>query len=244
MRRTLQLATVAALLSWIGWNGNTHAMTAFARKYNLKCDACHKAKIPELNEFGIGFYQNGFSMTPNKDTKADKAKNDSPAPKQTGGVAVVQDQPDKGALPGAGMSGDRGAGEEKKDLVEPESAPKEPLPPTAVYRSQGRDGSVLFTDNPYRRDFMQQEPMLRRKMRQPRRADLVQAKQSAPALNVVRPQKQAPAVAPVKAERFRNYEECMKGQLVAVPLPASAQEAMSIFMESEQRCSAYPLENP
>ncbi len=38
-----------------------HAIPAFARKYNLRCTACHEA-WPKLNDFGRAFRDNGYQM--------------------------------------------------------------------------------------------------------------------------------------------------------------------------------------
>src|SRR5258708_3947263 len=39
----------------------THAIPAFARKYGMKCSACHLA-VPVLNQFGQAFKDNGYRM--------------------------------------------------------------------------------------------------------------------------------------------------------------------------------------
>src|SRR3989441_2871959 len=39
----------------------SHAIPAFARKYGMKCSACHLA-VPGLNQFGQAFKDNGYRM--------------------------------------------------------------------------------------------------------------------------------------------------------------------------------------
>src|ERR1700733_6955537 len=43
-----------------------HAVPAFARKYGMKCTACHEA-WPVLNEFGRAFRDNGFRFNTGRD---------------------------------------------------------------------------------------------------------------------------------------------------------------------------------
>ena len=59
---------IAILLSMLGM-GNTpsaHALPAFARKYGLRCSACHES-WPMLNYFGQKFKDNGYQLMNDRD---------------------------------------------------------------------------------------------------------------------------------------------------------------------------------
>src|SRR6202050_261906 len=45
---------------------NAHALPAFARKYGLRCSACHEA-WPMLNQFGQKFKDNGYQLMNDRD---------------------------------------------------------------------------------------------------------------------------------------------------------------------------------
>src|SRR5579863_1472493 len=45
---------------------NAHALPAFARKYGLRCSACHEA-WPMLNYFGQKFKDNGYQLMNDRD---------------------------------------------------------------------------------------------------------------------------------------------------------------------------------
>src|SRR5919205_101998 len=57
------LLTVSFLLSF---SGSANALPAFARKYGLRCSACHEA-WPMLNYFGQKFKDNGYQLMNDKD---------------------------------------------------------------------------------------------------------------------------------------------------------------------------------
>ena len=46
--------------------GDAHALPAFARKYGLRCSACHEA-WPMLNYFGQKFKDNGYQLMNDRD---------------------------------------------------------------------------------------------------------------------------------------------------------------------------------
>src|SRR5216683_6940001 len=63
--------TAAALLALfflflLASAGQAHAIPAFARKYGLRCSACHEA-WPMLNYFGQKFKDNGYQMMNDRD---------------------------------------------------------------------------------------------------------------------------------------------------------------------------------
>jgi hypothetical protein len=61
-RRAFQVLHAVTVLSVIGLAPTpAHAIPAFARKYGLRCTACHEA-WPALNDFGRAFRDNGYQM--------------------------------------------------------------------------------------------------------------------------------------------------------------------------------------
>src|SRR5947208_4941504 len=58
------LLTASFLLSF---TSNAHALPAFARKYGLRCSACHEA-WPMLNYFGQKFKDNGYQLMNDRDS--------------------------------------------------------------------------------------------------------------------------------------------------------------------------------
>jgi len=54
-----------ALLS-VCFVNDAHALPAFARKYGLRCSACHEA-WPMLNYFGQKFKDNGYQLMNDRD---------------------------------------------------------------------------------------------------------------------------------------------------------------------------------
>ena len=56
--RPRTLLAIAALVS-LAAPAPSHALPAFARRFNLACGACHTA-VPRLNAFGEAFHENGF----------------------------------------------------------------------------------------------------------------------------------------------------------------------------------------
>jgi hypothetical protein len=64
-RRSLAGALFALFL-FLGAVSDAHALPAFARKYGLRCSACHVA-WPELNDFGWRFKDNGYQLMNDRD---------------------------------------------------------------------------------------------------------------------------------------------------------------------------------
>src|ERR1051325_2164954 len=60
------LILFAAALFILGWVSPARAIPAFARKYGLRCTACHES-WPALNDFGRAFRDNGYQMMLGKD---------------------------------------------------------------------------------------------------------------------------------------------------------------------------------
>lgn len=234
-------ATVIIVVFWQFFDGadNAHAVTAFARALNLKCDACHKAKIPELNEFGIGFYQNGFSLLTKKDVQTSAVKISVPGPGQAPKILTEAGKPkstNDSSLASTASGGQKVTGAEAEPVAA-ENTAKEPPPASVVYRSRGWDGSAIFTDNPYRRDSRDA-----RTVRAPSPKRLVVGKMKRPLSPSIGAGRRKAESAVAKVERFRSYEECMERQLLDAPSPRTAQDAMNLFTAAEQKCSAYPLE--
>ena len=64
-RRSLAGALFALFL-FLGAVSDAHAIPAFARKYGLRCSACHVA-WPVLNDFGWRFKDNGYQLMNDRD---------------------------------------------------------------------------------------------------------------------------------------------------------------------------------
>lgn len=65
LRRSLAGILLVACLV-LGFASNAHALPAFARKYGLRCSACHEA-WPMLNYFGQKFKDNGYQLMNDRD---------------------------------------------------------------------------------------------------------------------------------------------------------------------------------
>jgi hypothetical protein len=65
LRRSLA-GSLLLLLLVLGSFQNAHALPAFARKYGLRCSACHEA-WPMLNYFGQKFKDNGYQLMNDRD---------------------------------------------------------------------------------------------------------------------------------------------------------------------------------
>lgn len=236
-RNTTGWLILLALLAFFCSAGTASAMSAFSRKYKMQCDGCHTSKLPQLNEFGIEFYKNGFVLSKQEDATKAADQGGVGAQETTGGKAGS-----KALAKGSDSSDDLtdDAGEEG------EPPPKKEVPPTVVYRSKSRDGTVFFTDTPERRtDFSWQqddgekEPTETRteKIRQPKKKKTAAGRQQAS-----RPSGETGAVKVVEKERYRSYEQCMERQLINAEQPGSSREMMDLMMAAERKCAGYSLE--
>lgn len=235
------LAFWAAMLPILASGVNADAMSAFARKYNVNCDVCH-SKIPQLNEYGLIFKSNGF-VIPGQKVRA--IPGELPGTKDAGAVGA---EPVK--LPKVEVklqpatSGDEKEikpGKEKGDVALdklPANLPASEPPATVVYKGSSRDGSLLYTDNPSRKDFVSHGKELPEKRK---RAPV--AARKAPAIvnkrveRVAVRKEQAPVAE--KAETYRSHEECMERQFVKASQPASVQEMMDQLTAAELKCVSY-----
>lgn len=214
--------------------GTASAMSAFSRKYKMQCDGCHTSKLPQLNEFGIEFYKNGFELTKQNDTARGGAGQGGTTPDAGRGRPAGKTE---AKAPAKGDQNDSGDDDKEGE------PPKKEIPPTVVYRSKSPDGTAFFTDTPERRtDFSwqqddgPQEPEAGAaiKIRQPKKKRTAGCK-----LQVQQPIGQPGGGKSVESERFRSYEECMERQLVGAKQPGSAQEMMDMMMAAERNCSGY-----
>ncbi|AJE04818.1 hypothetical protein GPICK_05090 [Geobacter pickeringii] len=233
-------------LALICCGGTADAMSAFARKYNVNCDMCH-SKIPQLNEFGMAFRKNGF-VIPGQKIKVRLAEPQGSKETGTAGTEPVklpkvevklQTEPsdvDKNA------KSDRGEEGEAVDTP-PAIPPVKETPPTVVYKGSSRDGSVYYTDNPDRKDFVsgEKERSVRRKL--PVRVMKTRAAKGTGGKSAAERQPHVKNLVSVaqKAETYRSHEECMERQFVDVPSPASAEEMMDQLTAAELKCASYEL---
>jgi hypothetical protein len=65
-RRSLACALLS-VFCLLGFSSKAHALPAFARKYGLRCSACHEA-WPMLNYFGQKFKDNGYQLMNDRDS--------------------------------------------------------------------------------------------------------------------------------------------------------------------------------
>lgn len=249
MDKKLKLLTgmflVLALTSMVG---TASAMSAFSRKYNVNCDTCH-SNIPQLNEFGLIFKNNGF-VIPGQKIRA--RSDESPVGKEIGAAGTepvklpkveVKFQTEPSTVEKNATS-DREEGGEAVDTP----AAKPPVveaPPTVVYKGNSRDGSVYYTDNPYRKDFVsrEQERSVRQKPAPFRSKKRFATKTKRGVLMEGRqPHAKGPVTAVTKVETYRSHEECMERQLVEAPPPASAEEMMAQLSAAELKCATYEMQ--
>ena len=66
VRKTIVSSLLLVLVS-AGFVDRAHAIPAFARKYGLRCSACHEA-WPMLNYFGQKFKDNGYQLMNDRDS--------------------------------------------------------------------------------------------------------------------------------------------------------------------------------
>jgi len=65
-RRSVAGSMLLLLLLVLGCLQEAHALPAFARKYGLRCSACHES-WPMLNYFGQKFKDNGYQLMNDRD---------------------------------------------------------------------------------------------------------------------------------------------------------------------------------
>ncbi len=213
---------------------NASAMSAFSRKYKMQCDGCHTSRIPELNEFGVEFYKNGFALA-----KKDDGTKGGSTPDGAGAADAAAGKGKAPAKAEPGAPATTGTGEAGEETEAEEPPPKKELPPTVVYRSKSRDGTVFFTDTPERRkDFLWKQDDGEEPTAAPFEVPVQPKKKKVKASR----QQARTASVKVEKERYRSYEECMERQLVGVEQPDSGREMMEIMMAAERKCSGYQLE--
>lgn len=217
MRRAL-LVPPTMILLFFSAIAESQAMSAYARSFDMKCGECHKQRIPELNEFGIVFYKNGFALPGTEQGKAP-----TPSPEEAGNPS---DPPDRSDIqvnksPDAG-----GAPDEKTESSTPVPPPEIPL---VIYKGQAGDGSVYFTDNPLSKRLEGAERKVRRSLA---KASIVRQ----------HPQKLTAAQKPAPP-RYRTYQECMERHLENAPA-ASTQQMMDLLIATETACAAYSRGKP
>ncbi|CAG0934305.1 hypothetical protein RHDC3_02879 [Rhodocyclaceae bacterium] len=244
MNRYLTLWLIgAAMVAFLGAGSPAGAMSAYSRIYKMECSECHTKSIPELNDFGIEFYKNRL-VIPGKEGSGTPASDQAPK-----GEATAEGTPDKTAVKGPAKvpaKSPAADGKESGEEAEEEQKPVEEPPPTVVYRVKSADGSVFFTDNPLRKGGEPAEQARgagKTVTRRARRAGVQHGvKQSERVQPAIESRVTDRAVAPVVAERYPSYEECMERVMVRASSPGSAQEMMDFIMGAEKKCGAFPPE--
>src|SRR5438128_11184547 len=66
LSQRIVLPGLLVLFLFLGSVQSVHAIPAFARKYGLRCSACHVA-WPVLNDFGWRFKDNGYQLMNDRD---------------------------------------------------------------------------------------------------------------------------------------------------------------------------------
>uniref|UniRef100_A0A831UA51 Cytochrome C n=1 Tax=Geobacter metallireducens TaxID=28232 RepID=A0A831UA51_GEOME len=217
------------------------AMSAFSRKYGMKCDSCHRQRIPELNDFGVEFYRNGFTL-PGKEGSAKKSESGAAGEARASGKEGGRsgEEADKPAPSRSAAPPGAASDSEEDESEEPEEVP--PPPPTVVYRLPSRDGSVYFTDNPVRKDDVATSAKKQERRPAAPRSSVSRPVKAPPgAVASLKPPVHSKGAAPVRQERFRSYGECMERTLLEGAVPNSAAETMERLTVAEQRCSAYQV---
>jgi hypothetical protein len=233
-----------ALLALFCSAGTASAMSAFSRKYKMECSGCHTSKLPQLNEFGIEFYKNGFVLSKQEEVpKTGAGQGGVVSQETTGGKERA---PAKGESKASVKGSDSSDGQTDDEGEEGEPPPKKEVPPTVVYRSKSPDGTVFFTDTPERRtDFSwkqddgEKEPAETgaEKIRPPKKKKTAAHRQQGP-----RPGIGTGAVKVVEKERYRSYEQCMERQLIGAEQPGSSREMMDLMMAAERKCAGYSFD--
>lgn len=221
MRRHFILAALPAALLF-GAATETRAMSAYARSFDMKCGECHKQRIPELNDFGIAFYKNGFNL-PGKDrekspVEPDEAKPSGNTTAPPHASASEHNENESGAMP-----------VEKAEEPKPSPPPEVPL---VIYKGHSGDGSVYFTDN----------PLSRRRLLEKVKDDPSPAG-ARTAMARTTPRKTAVSPSRHEQPRYRTYQECMERRLENAPA-GSSQQMMDLLMAAERDCAPYPAKNP
>ena len=220
MRGNFILAALPAAALLLGAAAEIWAMSAYARSFDMKCGECHKQRIPELNDFGIAFYKNGFTLPGNEQGK-------SAAPPQE--EVSSSSSPDSADTLEKKAADTAGIPDEKGESPTPVPPPEVPL---VIYQGQAGDGSVYFTDNPLLKGRLQEKgrqkaepPAVTPKVARysPKRAEAAPPKETA-------------------APRYRTYQQCMERQLDNTPA-ATSQQMMELLMQAERACAGYPMRN-
>lgn len=130
--KAILIFTVVSALSLICF-GSALAMPEYAKRFKLSCTFCH-TKFPALNEFGASFLKD--NPTP-PDMKASHKVGGSQGNQEPSG-----NKDDVNSVKAPGDSAYDNTTSSKSTLL------VEPPAPTIVYRRVGKDGNLIFTDNP------------------------------------------------------------------------------------------------
>ena len=133
--KAILIFTVVSALSLMCF-GSALAMPEYAKRFKLSCTFCH-TKFPALNEFGASFLKD--NPTP-PDMKASHKVGGNMSSQGNQEPSGNKDDVKSVKAPGDSFY-DNTTSSKSTLLVEPPA-------PTIVYRRVGKDGNLIFTDNP------------------------------------------------------------------------------------------------
>jgi len=220
----------------------------FSRQYGLECKKCH-TRIPNLKEFGQNFKSNGYSLTkivpkPRATTAGGEPSEGLP---QLSSIASTQESADS---------------KSKEDSALKMSPSPPPDKIEHLYRSQGKDGTSIFTDNPLRirgentaRDAKASTSTHLKSRRRvittsksafsgmPPRKDRIILTHSEGTVKTRKRGGPEHAVAqqPSSLGKSRpdNFEACMEKILVEIDQPLNLKGTMELFEMAECSCAPY-----
>jgi len=221
----------------------------FSKQYGLPCGHCH-AKIPILNDIGQEFKNNGYSLEkrlPNRKDTPVRPENITVEPKVSPPVTAARESVNE---------------KSDADSTLKTAPPPPPVISEHLYRSQTKDGTYIFTDNPlYPPDELSSAETFKHggnsqknrknsvNKNKPVFSGISQEKlhktgAGSKVTTAARRRGGAAAAATQQAASLakalpRNYEDCMEKILILSSEPKNSAEAMEQFEKSERICTPY-----
>jgi hypothetical protein len=231
----------------------TPAEIYFSRQYGLPCKQCH-TKIPNLNEFGKDFIDNGYSLE-KKVPKQPESQVSVESP------AAVETEPH---VPAVSLPREKPVKQSKEDV-----APKVIIlpPPTEmgnIYRGQSGDGIPFFSNYPSRANdeiiseasirnagtFKNKTPLsinsgkhaVSKRPIEKQHNNLTEPKPKCAAKlskqDVAQPVIAHHSTSTTKVQP-RNFEDCMDKTLIQYPQVKNGEEIMELLEKAKLSCSSF-----